>query len=269
MKDAYYFPHDSNAKDDPKIVLLIEQLGLEGYGIYWVLIEILRDQPNYRYPLTLVPSIARRYVTTKEKIETVVINYGLFIIENDEFFLSPSLCRRMEVIDERRKRLSMAGKRGRAIQLQTPMGHPQAMSGPPPGSKGKKKKGKERKEKKEKKGTIVEQNITRPHIPYKKIVSFLNEKANRDFKHTTTATRIKIKARFNEGFTEEDFQTVIENRVERWAGESTMVQYLRPETLFGPKFESYLQAAAEDSKTIEQRGIHGQWDTTCQKTSQH
>ena len=37
-----YFPHDSNAKDDPKCMVLIDQLGMEGYGIYWVLIE-LRD----------------------------------------------------------------------------------------------------------------------------------------------------------------------------------------------------------------------------------
>ena len=40
-KDAYYFSHDSNAKDDPKCMVLIDQLGLEGYGIFWVLIETL------------------------------------------------------------------------------------------------------------------------------------------------------------------------------------------------------------------------------------
>ena len=52
-----YFPHDSNAKDDPKCVLLIEQLGMEGYGIYWMLVETLRDQPNYRYPIILIPAL--------------------------------------------------------------------------------------------------------------------------------------------------------------------------------------------------------------------
>lgn len=46
-KDAYYFTHDSNAKDDPKCALLIDQLGMEGYGIYWMLIEVLRDQPDH------------------------------------------------------------------------------------------------------------------------------------------------------------------------------------------------------------------------------
>lgn len=98
-KDAYYFSHDSNAKDDPKCVMLIEQLGLEGYGIFWVLVETLRDQPGYKYPIALIPALARRYNTTVEKIKTVVMNYGLFDTENDEFFYSHSLNRRMEIRD--------------------------------------------------------------------------------------------------------------------------------------------------------------------------
>jgi len=78
LKDAYYFSHDSNAKDDPKCVLLIEQLGLEGYGIFWVLIETLRDQPEYKYPLALIPALARRYNTTAVKTMHVISDYGLF-----------------------------------------------------------------------------------------------------------------------------------------------------------------------------------------------
>lgn len=94
-KDAYYFPHDSNSKDDPKCVLLIDQLGLEGYGIFWVLIETLRDQPDYRYPMNLLPALARRYNTTAEKMGTVVRSYGLFTIEDDKLFFSESLVKRM------------------------------------------------------------------------------------------------------------------------------------------------------------------------------
>ena len=96
-KDAYYFSHDSNAKDDPKCVLLIEQLGLEGYGIFWVLIETLRDQPDYKYPLELIPALSRRYNTTAEKMKTVVLQYNLFsVTEEGEFFFSESLNNRME-----------------------------------------------------------------------------------------------------------------------------------------------------------------------------
>ena len=100
-KDAYFFSHDSNAKDDPKCVMLIEQLGLEGYGIYWVLVETLRDQSNYKYPLALIPAIARRYNTTAEKMKTVVMNYNLFEIDDVNFF-SLSLIERMKKLDDKR-----------------------------------------------------------------------------------------------------------------------------------------------------------------------
>lgn len=104
MKDAYYFSHDSNAKDDPKCVLLIEQLGLEGYGIFWVLIETLRDQPEYKYPLALIPALARRYNTTTEKMKTVVSQYGLFdVTPEGDFFFSESLCRRMDNVSSFRE----------------------------------------------------------------------------------------------------------------------------------------------------------------------
>ena len=88
MKDAYYFSHDCNAKEDPKCVLLIEQLGLEGYGIFWVLVETLREQPEFKYPINLIPALARKYNTSAEKMKSVIFSYGLFEIENDKFFLS-------------------------------------------------------------------------------------------------------------------------------------------------------------------------------------
>jgi len=117
MKEAYYFSHDSNAKDDPKCVLLIEQLGLEGYGIFWVLIEVLRDQPEYKYPLGLIPSLARKYNTTSEKIRTVIFNYGLFTVDEQDFF-SMSLIDRMEQANVRRISASNAGKRSAQKRLE-------------------------------------------------------------------------------------------------------------------------------------------------------
>lgn len=109
-KDAYYFPHDSNAKDDPKCILLIEQLGLEGYGIYWVLIETLRDQPGYKYPIALLPALARRFNTTHEKMKTVIYGYGLFTVIEDEFFFSKSLAGRMIVLERKREQARLAGE---------------------------------------------------------------------------------------------------------------------------------------------------------------
>lgn len=118
-KDAYYFPHDSNAKDDPKCVLLIEQLGMEGYGIYWMLIETLREQPDYTYPVANIPALGRRYNTTAEKVKTVVCNYGLFTVKDDKIFFSDSLNRRMLVLEEKRTKRSEAGRLGNAARWKT------------------------------------------------------------------------------------------------------------------------------------------------------
>ena len=113
-KDCYYFPHDSNAKDDPKCVLMIEQLGMEGYGIYWMLVETLRDQPDYTYPVANMPALARRYNTSAEKVRTVVYNYELFTVKEDKIFFSESLNRRMLVFNENRAKRSAAGRLGMA-----------------------------------------------------------------------------------------------------------------------------------------------------------
>ena len=109
-KETCYFSHDANAKDDFKVMLLIEELGLEGYGIFWVLIETLREQQNYKYPLKLLSVLARKYNTTLAKLEVVVRNYHLFIIEDDCFFYSSSLNRRMKKMEEAIEQRVIAGK---------------------------------------------------------------------------------------------------------------------------------------------------------------
>ncbi|WP_369355568.1 conserved phage C-terminal domain-containing protein [Lysinibacillus capsici] len=76
--------------------------------------------------------------------------------------------------------------------------------------------------------------------PYEEIVSYLNEKTRKSYKHKTAKTRTLIKARFNDGFTLDDFKRVIDIKSSQWLKDSHMSQYLRPETLFGTKFEGYL-----------------------------
>lgn len=78
------------------------------------------------------------------------------------------------------------------------------------------------------------------NIPYKKIVDYLNSTANKKYRHTTRKTKDLIKARFNEGFTLEDFKQVIDIKNNEWKNDTKMQKFIRPETLFGTKFESYL-----------------------------
>ncbi|AOO64789.1 DUF4373 domain-containing protein [Sulfurospirillum halorespirans] len=107
-----WFSHDCNAKDDPKIILLIDELGLEGFGIFWVLIETLRAQKGYKLQLKAVDALARRYNTTSQKMRVVIESYDLFTIDGDQFFFSPSLLRRMQKWDEKRQLASESGKKG-------------------------------------------------------------------------------------------------------------------------------------------------------------
>lgn len=83
--------------------------------------------------------------------------------------------------------------------------------------------------------------------PYKAICERLNTLSGTAFKDKSKDTRKHIKARFEEGFTLEDFYTVIDKKVAEWRG-TDMEKYLRPSTLFGSKFESYLNQCDKPSR---------------------
>ena len=94
---------------------------------------------------------------------------------------------------------------------------------------------------------IVEQSSTAP-LPYEEIVQYLNQKTNKNFKHTSKVTQRHIRARLAEGFTVSDFKQVIDNKCNDWLRDQKMKEYLRPETLFGTKFESYLNSKTTTTK---------------------
>lgn len=78
---------------------------------------------------------------------------------------------------------------------------------------------------------------------YKAIIDYLNEKAGTQYRYQSDATKRKIDARYNEGFTIDDFKKVIDIKVAEWKN-NDMAKFLRPETLFGTKFESYLNQSS-------------------------
>lgn len=89
---------------------------------------------------------------------------------------------------------------------------------------------------------------------YTEIIKYLNDKAGTKYRANAQATKRHINARINEGFTLEDFKTVIDKKCAEWLN-GEMAKYLRPETLFGGKFESYLNAPAITRKTYGANGI--------------
>lgn len=84
--------------------------------------------------------------------------------------------------------------------------------------------------------------------PYQSIIKYLNKKTNKNFKYSTSKTKRLINQRWKEGFRYKDFEHVINLKTKDWL-DTDMNLYLRPETLFGPKFESYLNSkpAKKDS----------------------
>lgn len=84
-----------------------------------------------------------------------------------------------------------------------------------------------------------------PPIPYASIIDYLNEQTEKKFKASSAANKKLIKARWNEGYREEDFRKVIANKVIDWKGKTftdgtDADKYLQPSTLFGTKFDQYL-----------------------------
>ena len=100
----------------------------------------------------------------------------------------------------------------------------------------------------------VDDSLTR--VPYEEITDYLNEKAGSQFRSSTKKTQSLIKARFNEGFKIDDFKRVIDIKTNEWLNNKDMSKYLRPETLFGTKFESYLN---QEHKPVSNNSANEQW----------
>jgi hypothetical protein len=108
-KEAYYFSHDSNARQDEKIIKLRMKLGWEGYGLYWAIIEMLRDAKDYKLE-THYDSIAFELRTECERIKSVIEDFGLFDIKKGMFY-STSLINRMKLRDAKSNQAREAAKK--------------------------------------------------------------------------------------------------------------------------------------------------------------
>lgn len=106
-KDAYYFPHFSNARNDAKLVKLRRVMGIEGYGMYFLLLEVLREQTEFKLPLSSLEDLAYEWHISKEKLLAVVTNFDLFEII-DEVFISTKLITYLQPYIEKSERARKA-----------------------------------------------------------------------------------------------------------------------------------------------------------------
>ena len=95
------------------------------------------------------------------------------------------------------------------------------------------------------------------NIPYKESIDYLNSKTGKKYRDNVQKNKSLIKARWSEGYRLEDFKQVIDNMVKDWSG-TKYAKYLRPETLFGTKFDGYLNqgnVVNREKKTDERLGF--------------
>lgn len=84
-KESFYFPHDYNAADDIKCLFLRQQLGMEGYGIFWYLVEKLANAGG-ELPLNITPVLSMQMQVPEIKVKAVIESFGLFEIKDNTFF---------------------------------------------------------------------------------------------------------------------------------------------------------------------------------------
>ena len=99
MKKAYYFPHDLNARNDPKLQDVMIELGLEGIGAYWCIIEQLYEQEG-QLPVKALKGIAFTLHMDFPKLQRLISEFDLFLIEGD-VLTSPAVAKRREAMIEK------------------------------------------------------------------------------------------------------------------------------------------------------------------------
>lgn len=116
VKDAFWFKHDSNAQHDERVMELRAEYGWEGYGIFWALVERMRDAPDYRLSMATLGGLATGMGIRKPLLVGIIdlaCKHGLLALEEEAgYFYAPSLRRRMEQWDEKKAVFSEAGKKG-------------------------------------------------------------------------------------------------------------------------------------------------------------
>lgn len=110
MKETFYFSHDSNARSDEKILPLRAKYGAKGYGIYFMIIEMLREANAYQM-LRQYSIISYELKEDENVIKDIIENFNLFE-KSEKYFWSKSLKERMKKREDIVRKRRIAGKKG-------------------------------------------------------------------------------------------------------------------------------------------------------------
>ena len=209
-----YFRHYFNAGRDDKIVELIANHGKQAYFHYFRLIELCAEKesenPSDKY------IFHRRTLCAELLVTNSKLGHHLLAMQSSLLLQYVMDDRKVEVLLP--KLLKYMGRYQNKNTSNSP---------------NKRKENKRKENKVEKKVIIKNEDIER-------VVSFLNEKAGTKFKSDSVATQKSLTKLFVK-FSAEEVEKVITSKSAEWLNDANMKKYLRPSTLFGNKFETYLE----------------------------
>lgn len=109
-----YIPHPSNARLAGGLLRLRIDEGAAGYGIYWMILELLRDAPDYKLTTDARALAFAINETDVDRVQRIVNNLALFDRDNDDNLYSPWLNEQLSAYDDKKRKLQEAGRRGAA-----------------------------------------------------------------------------------------------------------------------------------------------------------
>ena len=226
-----WFKHMSNMSNNLSVKRLIRKYGLEGYGLYCYIVERIvynlstnDPMPNLDYTCDDIADETGLDVRKVNDIANFMINEGLLSIDEITTQLQcVKVYKYLESSQTRSPKIRQMIDNFKNVSDNTRQTKTFVIE--------------ENKNKNKKENNIYSREESRQCI---EIVDYLNKKTGKSFKSNSKATKRFIVARLNEKYTIEDFKKVIDNKCEDWLEDKKMNEYLRPQTLFGTKFESYL-----------------------------
>ena len=228
MKETFYFSHDYTSRADEKIKQLLYETGMEGYGIYWAIIEDLYQNDNL-----LKCDFARLsydYHCSSELVEKVILNFNLFKVDNNTFS-SISIQKRLEL----RESKSLKAKQS-AQKRWSSNANSNAVAS---------KSHKGRNAIKESKGKEIKLNIDS-----NKLLSLFNSILGKKSRVISEKAKKQLKQRLKEGYTKEDIVQALSNAAKDQHHLDTNYKYLTLEFITRPdKLDRFVNMGDFKTKT--------------------
>jgi hypothetical protein len=181
-KDAYYFSHDGNARNDIKIVRLRRKMKMEGVGIYWCIIEMLRETKGHELPLSSIEDIAYDLDCEENALNQVLRDFDLFVITQTHFSsnrLTRSMIKYELTLEKRRHAGSLGGQASAKHLLTIAQADVQANVNDCSSIKGKERKGKENNNPLPPEGENIEDSINEWQVDFVWFWEAYGKKADR------------------------------------------------------------------------------------------